>query len=58
MRNDYSTRKTLGIVGLGIMGGAMAEAFLAAGYAVYGYDPVTAAAQRLKRAGGTPLHSP
>jgi 3-hydroxyisobutyrate dehydrogenase-like beta-hydroxyacid dehydrogenase len=27
MRNDYSTRKTLGIVGLGIMGGAMAEAF-------------------------------
>ena len=57
MRNDYSTRKTLGIVGLGIMGGAMAEAFLAAGYTVYGYDPVTPAAQRLKRAGGTPLPS-
>jgi L-threonate 2-dehydrogenase len=57
MRNDYSTSKTLGMVGLGIMGGAMAEAFLAAGYTVYGYDPVTAAAQRLKRAGGTPLAS-
>jgi len=35
----------------------MAEAFLAAGYTVYGYDPVTPAAQRLKRAGGTPLPS-
>ena len=35
----------------------MAEAFLAAGYAVCGYDPVTAAAQRLKRAGGEPLAS-
>lgn len=57
MRNDHSTRKTLGIVGLGIMGGAMAEAFLAAGYVVYGYDPATAAAQRLKRAGGTALTS-
>ena len=45
------------MVGLGIMGGAMAEAFLAAGYTVYGYDPVTAAAQRLKRAGGKPLDS-
>jgi L-threonate 2-dehydrogenase len=57
MRKDYSTSQTLGMVGLGIMGGAMAEAFLAAGYTVYGYDPVTAAAQRLKRAGGKPLDS-
>ena len=57
MRKDYSTSQTLGVVGLGIMGGAMAEAFLAAGYAVCGYDPVTSAAQRLKRAGGKPLGS-
>ena len=57
MRKDYSTSQTLGVVGLGIMGGAMAEAFLAAGYTVYGYDPVTSAAQRLKRAGGKPLGS-
>ena len=35
----------------------MAEAFRAAGYTVCGYDPVTAAAQRLKRAGGEPLAS-
>src|SRR6185295_7796548 len=57
MPKDYSTSRTLGIVGLGIMGGAMAEAFLAAGYTVCGYDPATAAAQRLKRAGGEPLPS-
>jgi len=57
MRNDYSTTKTLGVVGLGIMGGAMAEALLAAGYAVCGYDPAAAAARRLKRAGGLPLAS-
>ena len=57
MRNDYSTTKTLGVVGLGIMGGAMAEALLAAGYAVCGYDPAAAAARRLKRAGGLPLPS-
>jgi L-threonate 2-dehydrogenase len=57
MRKDYSTSRALGIVGLGIMGGAMAEAFRAAGYTVYGYDPVTAAAQRLKRAGGKALGS-
>jgi L-threonate 2-dehydrogenase len=42
MRNDYSTSRTVGIVGLGIMGGAMARALRAAGYAVHGYDPVTA----------------
>ena len=47
----------MGVVGLGIMGGAMAEAFLDAGYRVCGYDPVTAAARRLKRAGGRPFAS-
>src|SRR5690348_12754153 len=57
MPKDYSTSRTLGIIGLGIMGGAMAEALLAAGYTVCGYDPVSAAAQRLKRAGGEPLAS-
>ena len=47
----------VGIVGLGIMGGAMAEALLAAGHPVCGYDPAPAAARRLKRAGGVPLAS-
>lgn len=47
----------VGIVGLGIMGRAMAEALLAAGYRVVGYDVVPAARQRLKSAGGQALHS-
>ena len=57
MRKDYSTTRTLGVVGLGIMGGAMAEALIAAGRTVCGYDPAPTAARRLKRAGGTPLAS-
>jgi 3-hydroxyisobutyrate dehydrogenase-like beta-hydroxyacid dehydrogenase len=44
-------------MGLGIMGGAMAEALLAAGYAVCGYDPLASARQRLKQAGGQALAS-
>jgi 3-hydroxyisobutyrate dehydrogenase-like beta-hydroxyacid dehydrogenase len=47
----------IGIVGLGIMGGAMAEALLAAGHRVCGYDVVAKARQRLKKAGGQPLAS-
>ena len=47
----------VGIIGLGIMGGAMAEALLAAGHPVLGYDPAPAAARRLGRAGGDALGS-
>lgn len=47
----------VGVIGLGIMGGAMAEALRAKGYAVVGYDPLPAARQRLRRAGGKPLAS-
>jgi 3-hydroxyisobutyrate dehydrogenase-like beta-hydroxyacid dehydrogenase len=47
----------VGVIGLGIMGGAMAEALLAAGYEVLGYDPAPAAARRLERAGGHALES-
>jgi putative dehydrogenase len=47
----------VGIIGLGIMGGAMAEALLAAGHPVLGYDPAPAAARRLQRAGGRALES-
>jgi len=42
----------VGVIGLGIMGGAMAEALLKAGYEVCGHDPVAAGRQRLRRAGG------
>jgi 3-hydroxyisobutyrate dehydrogenase-like beta-hydroxyacid dehydrogenase len=50
-------KPSIGILGLGIMGGAMAEALLAARFNVCGYDPAPAAARRLKGAGGTPLES-
>src|SRR4051812_49444919 len=46
-----------GVIGLGIMGGAMAEALLAAGHDVVGYDPAPAARRSLERAGGHALES-
>ncbi len=49
--------QTVGVIGLGIMGGMMAEALCAAGYNVVGYDPVAAARARLKKAGGRALAS-
>ncbi len=47
----------IGVIGLGIMGGAMAEALLAKGYKVTGHDVVPAALRRLGKAGGRPLAS-
>jgi len=47
----------VGVIGLGIMGGAMAEALAAAGHDVFGYDPAPAAGRRLERAGGHALES-
>jgi 3-hydroxyisobutyrate dehydrogenase/2-hydroxy-3-oxopropionate reductase len=47
----------VGVIGLGIMGGAMAAALLAAGHPVLGYDPAPAARRRLERAGGRALES-
>ncbi|MFN7085086.1 MAG: NAD(P)-dependent oxidoreductase [Burkholderiales bacterium] len=50
-------KPAVGIVGLGIMGSAMAEALLAHGYRVTGYDIRAEACRRLKKAGGEPLAS-
>ena len=50
-------RNVIGIVGLGIMGGAMADALLANGYRVVGYDVLPGARRRLGKAGGRPLKS-
>ncbi|MDH3287571.1 MAG: NAD(P)-dependent oxidoreductase [Betaproteobacteria bacterium] len=47
----------IGVIGLGIMGGAMAEALLEKGYKVVGHDIVPAARRRLGKAGGRPLAS-
>lgn len=54
-KNKYL--QTIGVVGLGIMGGTMAEALCAAGYKVVGYDPAAAARKRLQKAGGRALAS-
>ena len=45
----------IGIIGLGIMGGTMARALMAAGHQVLGYDINRARMQALRRAGGTPM---
>jgi len=51
------SKPVVGIVGLGIMGGGMAEVLLAAGYDVLGYDPQPRARARLKKRGGRALAS-
>jgi len=43
---------TVGVIGLGIMGSAMAANLVKAGFDVFGYDPVSKARARLKKAGG------
>jgi L-threonate 2-dehydrogenase len=50
-------KRHIGIIGLGIMGGAMAQALIEAGYRVSGYDVQPAARRRLKKAGGHALSS-
>lgn len=46
-------KRNVGILGLGIMGSAMAANLLRAGYKIAGYDPLPAARARHRRAGGT-----
>lgn len=50
--------KVVGLVGIGIMGTAMARNLRQAGFSVVGYDPVPAACARLKEMGGEALGSP
>lgn len=50
--------KRLGIVGLGLLGTALAERFAASGYSLLGYDISPAARDRLKALGGQPVRSP
>ena len=48
---------TVGVIGLGIMGGAMASNLLKAGFKVIGYDLAPAARWALKREGGVAARS-
>ncbi|MEO6407351.1 MAG: NAD(P)-dependent oxidoreductase [Burkholderiaceae bacterium] len=45
--------QSVGVIGLGIMGSAMAANLVKAGFMVSGYDPVAKARGRLTKAGGT-----
>jgi 3-hydroxyisobutyrate dehydrogenase-like beta-hydroxyacid dehydrogenase len=56
-RRAMQMKPVIGIIGLGIMGSAMAEALIGAGYRVVGYDLHATPRQRLKRAGGHALPS-
>jgi L-threonate 2-dehydrogenase len=49
--------QTVGLVGIGIMGTAMAKNLREAGFSVVGYDPVPAAGGRLKELGGKAVSS-
>lgn len=50
--------RNVGIVGVGIMGTAMARNLREAGFSIVGYDPVPSAAERLNSLGGQALMSP
>jgi L-threonate 2-dehydrogenase len=52
------TRPSVGLLGLGIMGSAMAPNLLAAGFRVVGYDIDAARVQAFVQAGGTAAASP
>ena len=49
---------SVGVIGLGIMGGAMARNLLADGIEVFGYDPAEPAAAAFRDAGGSLVSSP
>jgi 3-hydroxyisobutyrate dehydrogenase-like beta-hydroxyacid dehydrogenase len=48
---------TIGVIGLGLLGGAVASRLREAGHAVVGYDVVPACLERLAALGGTPAKS-
>jgi len=57
MKKTKTSPQTIGIIGLGIMGGIMAETLLMNNFTVCGYDIVPDAMKRLKKAKGQPLKS-
>lgn len=57
MKKTQTAPQTIGIIGLGIMGGIMAETLLMNDFAVCGYDVAADAMKRLKNAQGRPLKS-
>ncbi|MCL4794025.1 MAG: NAD(P)-dependent oxidoreductase [Bryobacteraceae bacterium] len=50
--------KSIGIIGLGLLGGAMSERLLASGFHVTGHDPVAEKREELRALGGEPVDTP
>ena len=53
-----SKKKTIGFIGLGLMGQAFTNNLMEDGYKIFGTDPVPLARRRFKRKGGEVLDSP
>lgn len=51
-------KQSIGVVGIGIMGSAVASNLISAGFSVVGFDPILKAAQRLRVLGGRAVASP
>src|SRR5918993_879775 len=56
-KSDAKKSNSVGVIGLGAMGSAMAANLLKAGVEVRGYDVVAGKRAALKRAGGKPVAS-
>ena len=58
MRERFGPGERVGLLGLGIMGSAIAPNLLKAGFAVVGFDPDPISRERLRTFGGSPVDSP
>ena len=56
-KGERVAKSRVGIVGLGIMGSAMAASLMRAGFTVVGYDPLAACRRRHRKAGGIAVAS-
>jgi 3-hydroxyisobutyrate dehydrogenase-like beta-hydroxyacid dehydrogenase len=55
MMDDKTLPGTIGLFGLGLIGGAIAQRLMAVGITVRGYDPDPTAMERLRAMGGEPM---
>jgi len=58
MRERFGPGERVGLLGLGIMGSAIAPNLLKAGFEVVGFDPDPISRERLRTLGGSPVDSP
>jgi len=58
MRERFGPGERVGLLGLGIMGSAIAPNLLKAGFEVVGFDPDPISRERLRTLGGRPVDSP